>query len=450
MSINFVKLVELQSINQNSDKPYLHIKIYLDQELELFWEIDSFTQSSLQTVCEFDGVHKYRLSLRTKASAGTGHYISDVTKTYLNNSNRLSFSCSEEFKNQLELMKQCASSSQLLQLPFLSKNLPSIMEEEPENPVIDSPNSTGANEQSKEDFAATNSEYQSNNIHKTKNKIDHKESLESGNNTVIQKEFLQEEKAIESLLKTSSQKVKDKPGKWIAIASISLIVIVLFCFFIFNPKDKATIQPKERQTQESVTNTPNALTVEESVSFNLPKGYVALTFNEGPSTYTEEIMDILNQYKVGGTFFFIGRKVAKYSESVQSVASNGYAIGSMTMNNNELAPLPYEQQKKEVLDSIKLIEKITDEKIQLFRPPAALFNEDTQDILTENDLKLILWNTNPQEVKNRDSSQLLDTITKSELSGAIVFLEESQEVVNILPTIIETAQAQHLEIVSLN
>ena len=458
MSVNFVKIVELLSIESLNNESYLHIKISLDQELQLFYKIDAFTANSLRSICDFDESHKYRLSLRTKTDSSSDSYISYVTKTYLSNSNRLTFSCSEEFITQLELIKQCTNRNNLLQLTFLSTSLPTDTEEHVKNQEIESATIISNDEHSKASLIVNNKEL-SDNINETNKKIDQKEAQENEKNTPIQNEALQGDKEIERLQKPSPQKVKYKAGKWVSIASLGLLVVILASFFIFKP-DQKVIQHQEKEEVKTIlqdsnikspsSEKPNSLTVDEFITFNLPEGYVAFTFNEGPSAYTEQIVDILDQYKIGATFFFIGSQVTKYPNSVHSVNSRGYAIGSMTLNNIELATLPYEQQEEELLASMESIEKVTEEKVHLFRPSAAIFNQDTQDILKKNDVKLTLWNNDPKEVKNDDTTELLDIINNSELSGSIVYLEETQEVVEALSAIIENAQKQNLKIVSIN
>lgn len=60
--------------------------------------------------------------------------------------------------------------------------------------------------------------------------------------------------------------------------------------------------------EENIKSTENSsvLKLKQGVTYNLPDGYVALTFDDGPSIYTKEIVEILKQYNVGGTFFFCG------------------------------------------------------------------------------------------------------------------------------------------------
>lgn len=48
---------------------------------------------------------------------------------------------------------------------------------------------------------------------------------------------------------------------------------------------------------------------------NIPQ-YVALTFDDGPSTYTISILDILKRYNISATFFVVGSEVKKFPDII--------------------------------------------------------------------------------------------------------------------------------------
>ncbi len=55
--------------------------------------------------------------------------------------------------------------------------------------------------------------------------------------------------------------------------------------------------------------------------------YVYLTFDDGPSTYTDEILDILEQYDVKATFFVNGKPNAKYTDLYKRIVNDGHTLG---------------------------------------------------------------------------------------------------------------------------
>ena len=54
---------------------------------------------------------------------------------------------------------------------------------------------------------------------------------------------------------------------------------------------------------------------------------VYLTFDDGPSKYTEEILDILDDYDVKATFFVLGKETEYSVKMLQEIARRGHTIG---------------------------------------------------------------------------------------------------------------------------
>jgi peptidoglycan/xylan/chitin deacetylase (PgdA/CDA1 family) len=191
------------------------------------------------------------------------------------------------------------------------------------------------------------------------------------------------------------------------------------------------------------------LELEEFISFGLPKGYVALTFDDGPSKHSIDIMNVLKKHKVGGTFFFVGTNVKKHPDYVRAIHANGYSVGSHSMTHSQMPSLTYEQQQAELTRVANLIEHITDEKLVLFRPPYGAFDDRTEALSRQQGSKMVLWNRDPEDWLTRDEDKILDYVQHIEASGSIILLHESQAVVDALPKIIKHLQDQGLTIVSL-
>ncbi len=59
-----------------------------------------------------------------------------------------------------------------------------------------------------------------------------------------------------------------------------------------------------------------------------PEKVVALTFDDGPSYYTKEILQILNLNDVPATFFLLGKNVERFPAIVHQIYEEGHEIGN--------------------------------------------------------------------------------------------------------------------------
>jgi len=61
-----------------------------------------------------------------------------------------------------------------------------------------------------------------------------------------------------------------------------------------------------------------------------------LTFDDGPSDITPQVLDILKKYNIKATFFVIGKEAEKNKQLVQRIVSEGHIIANHTYCHNEL------------------------------------------------------------------------------------------------------------------
>ena len=78
-------------------------------------------------------------------------------------------------------------------------------------------------------------------------------------------------------------------------------------------------EPDEQQ------NTQTEESSEERTDDDIRKVY--LTFDDGPSMYTERILDILDQYHVKATFFVTGEEAVSHPERYQEIVERGHTLG---------------------------------------------------------------------------------------------------------------------------
>ncbi|CAH0344931.1 polysaccharide deacetylase family protein [Bacillus sp. CECT 9360] len=415
MPVYFGKLLELLSIERESEQSFLRVRLSFGQEVELLWEIDDHTAESLESMAVLEDHYRYRLSLHGSWDSAKLEYISFFTKTHRDRSEKIYFSCSEKYVEGLNFIKSIESINEIHALPFLPVDQPA---DEPEQ--------------------------------------------------------VQEKKPV-------TFRYNPKLA-WAAVIMISVISTILLGYSVHSNKDEialaqksslkdvteqASVKQKEKDIEsvttreQAETGTPAVtlnqpandsiptVTLDQSVNYNIPEGTVALTFDDGPTKYTKEIVDVLKKYEVGGTFFFAGFNVKKFPDHVQYVNSNGYSIGSHSMTHTNFAEIPYEEQQNELTQINQLIEGLIDEPVLLFRPPYGANNDQTVELMEKHDNKMVLWNKDTEDWKGHDSDVIFDYVESSKASGSIILLHESQEVIDALPRIIEYMQERDLEIVNL-
>lgn len=508
MSAN-VTILELLSIEKVEDLHFLKLKVFsYTNNKVIYWLIDNDTSEALQKICDFNGNDRYRLSLQSTYNQNSNLFLSYVTKTYRDTSRRIDFQCSDQYREQLEKIKNCRSINHLLSLDFLYAILPKhqeVVKESIQSEMIapkemndsketenESNGTAQVDEAIEESETITSEESIQEKIENQVEAVIEEDTKiqEQIDNEEISSSLLDEEKdndlttTIKSNKKKASKKKRDVTRKAIQPVHISsqtiitacligaILLITLIIIFDTYSQSKGNEEPiissafvetedmiesdpqsiliADSSTMDDEDSTVPTLQIDDFITFHIPEGYVALTFNDGPTKYTKSIVDILNQYDVGGTFFFIGYNVQKHPSIAEYVCSNGFTIGSYTMTFATMNEQTKEEQQYELSESKKIIEETIGASIHLFRPPFGLFNEETQKVAEEEQCKIILWNNDPKVQEVQSVSEIIENLKNNPTSGSIITLNESQQVVEALPSIIEYLQQQGLTIVSLN
>lgn len=179
--------------------------------------------------------------------------------------------------------------------------------------------------------------------------------------------------------------------------------------------------------------------------YNLPKGYVALTFDDGPSAYTQDIVDVLVEHDVAATFLFIGKQVNRHSDAVAYAHKQGMVVGNHTWDHNDLSAMKEEKQADNIGKANDVLEQLVGHSIKVFRPPYGAMNEESKDTVTSLGMKLLMWNRDPEDWRATSTEDILNYFKQTEPSGGIYLLHEKKASLEALPAIIDYLKKQDLK-----
>jgi peptidoglycan/xylan/chitin deacetylase (PgdA/CDA1 family) len=163
-----------------------------------------------------------------------------------------------------------------------------------------------------------------------------------------------------------------------------------------------------------------------------PHGYVALTFDDGPSQiYTPQVLEILKENNIHATFFLIGKNVEKYPEIVKRIAAEGHTIGNHTYTHPTILPLISNQQLiQEIKKTENLIYAFTGKKTDLFRPPHGWRTPWMVNECEKLGYDLVNWTVDPKDWRHPSSNVIVKSVIHKTGNGAIVLLHDGLELKN--------------------
>lgn len=151
---------------------------------------------------------------------------------------------------------------------------------------------------------------------------------------------------------------------------------------------------------------------------------IALTYDDGPSKYTLEILNLLKENNSAATFFVLGSQVEKYEEAVIQIIEDGYQIGNHSYDHKRLTALNDEELYDEINKTDKLIYESALYRTSVMRPPYG----STSEALTEKLQKpIIKWSIDTRDWESRNAEAITEIILKNVKDGDIILMHDLYE-----------------------
>jgi len=178
---------------------------------------------------------------------------------------------------------------------------------------------------------------------------------------------------------------------------------------------------------------------------------VALTFDDGPATYTTAVLDILQQEHIPATFFLIGKNISGNEQIVERMYREGHTIGNHSFYHGfNFDWQSATKMEQEIVKTNAAIQQITGQPVILFRPPYGVTNPNLSRALRRTGLKSTGWSVRSMDTVAKSDSRLIAKIMHSLKSGDIILLHDRCEItVRILPVLIQSIKEKGFDCVAL-
>ncbi|MFZ9668466.1 MAG: polysaccharide deacetylase family protein [Solirubrobacterales bacterium] len=174
---------------------------------------------------------------------------------------------------------------------------------------------------------------------------------------------------------------------------------------------------------------------------------VALTFDDGPSSYTRQILSILERFRAKATFFVVGSMVRSDPGTARRIVAEGHEIANHSYSH------PMLPSRSELVSTNGAIRKTTRFRPCLFRPPyGALDSRLARDSGAER-MKTILWNVDTVDWRTPGSGSIA-SVGGGARAGSIVLMHDGGgprgQTVAALPSIISSLKGRGLKPVTVS
>lgn len=161
---------------------------------------------------------------------------------------------------------------------------------------------------------------------------------------------------------------------------------------------------------------------------------VALTYDDGPSAYTSQLLDTLAAQHATATFYMIGGLAAGRPEVVARAVAEGHELGSHTMNHRTLTKIPFAEAAPQVRDAAALLGNLSGQPVATYRPPYGEINAEVQATIG---MPAVLWSIDTNDWRKPGEAALFERAVLPAQPGSIVLFHDTHaDTVNAAGTII--------------
>ncbi len=254
-------------------------------------------------------------------------------------------------------------------------------------------------------------------------------------------------------------------GTCIALLILPTILTIILMIKVFSlEKEVAELQAGRLELEQQTAELKEAAITPEPTKVP-EKKKVYLTFDDGPGSRTEEILDILKENEIKATFFVTGKAGDEAEKIYKKIVKGGHTLGMHSYSHiyDEI----YESKETFSKDFKKLydyLHDVTGYEPQWYRFPGGSTSEHIQlpletftDVLESKNVRYMDWNvispdiSNPSAKKEQIASGIAESV--SQFDTSVVLLYDSADrpaTLKALPLIIEKLKKENYELLPLD
>lgn len=193
-------------------------------------------------------------------------------------------------------------------------------------------------------------------------------------------------------------------------------------------KDKGTAETEEKDdkaAEESEEKTAaaqeEAQSDDKKTNQSQNKKTVALTFDDGPSSFTDRLLDCLEANQAKATFFLVGEEASYFPDQVKRIDSLGCEIGNHSYSHTDFTTLDSDGIASEISRTDQLLQELTGHVSTVLRPPYGSINDA---VVSQVTVPMILWSIDTEDWETLDAQKTADAVLSQVEDGSIVLMHD--------------------------
>ncbi|MDR1856915.1 MAG: polysaccharide deacetylase family protein [Desulfovibrio sp.] len=168
----------------------------------------------------------------------------------------------------------------------------------------------------------------------------------------------------------------------------------------------------------------------------------ALTFDDGPSKFTPQLLDDLADYGIPATFFVLGQQAERHPDIIRRMLAEGHEVENHSYSHPNLRKISRVQKIHEIEATDAILRELG-AKPRFLRPPYGAYDDRVLEQAERLGLSLVLWSVDTKDWRSLpvDYTQLRNSkghvFPPGTVRGIFLFHDTHRTTVEDFPRIVQ-------------
>lgn len=151
---------------------------------------------------------------------------------------------------------------------------------------------------------------------------------------------------------------------------------------------------------------------------------LALTFDDGPGPYTDDLLECFEKHDARATFFMVGKNIPNYPDAVKKMGDIGCEFGNHSYDHAKLTKLSIAEIQAEISQTNEAVQNITGRPSTVLRVPYGATNDAVNGACG---MPMIQWSVDTLDWKTRSTEATVENVLNFAEDGDIILLHDIHE-----------------------
>jgi len=152
---------------------------------------------------------------------------------------------------------------------------------------------------------------------------------------------------------------------------------------------------------------------------------VFLTIDDGPSGATATMLELLDRYQVGSTWFLVGKTAVAHRTVVADITAAGHSVGNHSFRHLDAWQTSWNKIREDLESGLTAVEDVAGERCLWTRPPFGRIRPGFLAWCRSHDQTPLLWDVMaPDFGDNLNPAATAETVRSKVREGSIVVMHD--------------------------